>query len=169
MANARRVRAERRATRVSQTTPVGAAGARRSPSPVVNATTGPEVQEQQGSSQPVTEQAEGRTATPSLGRPSGSASRARPEMPHGWRTLAMATELLRYRPAPDRHDDLLQRIEELIAAAGDSTTLDDEMIYILLAPCWISQVEGGDVISSKFPLHGDCKVYRTRRTPRLNK
>ncbi|KAE8797594.1 hypothetical protein D1007_27249 [Hordeum vulgare] len=103
--------------------PIGAAGVRRSPSPVMNAATGPEVQEQQGSSQLVTEQANGRTATLSLARPSRSASRARPEMPHGRRALAMATELLRYRPAPDRHDEWLQRIEELIIAVGDSTAL----------------------------------------------
>ncbi|KAE8784148.1 hypothetical protein D1007_42320 [Hordeum vulgare] len=97
--------------------------ARGSPSPVVNAATGPEVQEQQGSSQPVTELVDGRTATPSLVRPSGSVSRARPEMPHGRCALAMATELLCYPPAPDRHDDWLHRIEEFITAAGDSTTL----------------------------------------------
>ncbi|KAE8795956.1 hypothetical protein D1007_29150 [Hordeum vulgare] len=116
MADARRLPVERRAIRIAQTVPVGAAGARRSPSPVVNAATNPEAQEQQGSSEPATEHVEGRTATPSLARPSGSASCARPEMPHCCRTLAMATELLRYRPAPDRHNDWLHRIEELIAA-----------------------------------------------------
>ncbi|KAE8811434.1 hypothetical protein D1007_11819 [Hordeum vulgare] len=122
MADARPVRTERHATRVAKTAPVGAAGARRSPSPMVNAATGPEVQEQQGSSHPVTEQADGYTTTPLLTRSSGSASHVRPEMPHGRCGLAMATELLRYRPAPDRHDDWLQRIEELIVVAGDSTT-----------------------------------------------
>ncbi|KAE8817894.1 hypothetical protein D1007_04242 [Hordeum vulgare] len=95
-------------------------GACRSPSPVVSAATGPDAQEQQGSSQPNNEQADGRTATPSLVRASGSASHARPKMPHGRRTLAMATRLLRYRPAPDHHHDWLQRIEETVAAAGDS-------------------------------------------------
>ncbi|KAE8783155.1 hypothetical protein D1007_43418 [Hordeum vulgare] len=105
MANARRVRAERRTTHIAQTGPVGAAGTRQSPSPVVNVATGLEAQEQQGSSQPPTEHVDGRTTMPSLARPSGSASRARPGMPHGRRTLAMATELLRYRPAPDSHDD----------------------------------------------------------------
>ncbi|KAE8808982.1 hypothetical protein D1007_14404 [Hordeum vulgare] len=104
MADACRVRAEHSATITAQTVPVGA-GARPSPSPVVNAATGPEAQEQQSSSEPATEMIDGRTATPSLARPSGSASRARPEMPHGCRALAMATELLRYWPAPDRHDD----------------------------------------------------------------
>ncbi|KAE8798044.1 hypothetical protein D1007_26782 [Hordeum vulgare] len=120
MADARRARAERRATRVPQTAPVGPAGARWSP--MANATTGPDAQEQQGSSQPATEQPTGRIATPLLVRASGSASRARPEMPHGRRALAMVTELLRYRPAPDRHNGWLQRIEELVAAAGDPVT-----------------------------------------------
>ncbi|KAE8813252.1 hypothetical protein D1007_09645 [Hordeum vulgare] len=123
MVDARRVRVERRATRIALTAPVGAAGARRSPSRVVNAAIGPEVQEQQGSSQPVTEHVDGRTATPSLARPSRLASRARLEVPHGRRALAMATEMLRYRPAPDRHDDWLQRIEELITADGDLAAL----------------------------------------------
>ncbi|KAE8801352.1 hypothetical protein D1007_23049 [Hordeum vulgare] len=91
-------------------------------SPVVNAAMGPDTKEQQGSCQPATEQADGRTATLSLVRASRSASHARPEMPHGRRTLAMATELLHYRTAPDHHNDWLQRIKELIAAAGDSAT-----------------------------------------------
>ncbi|KAE8766694.1 hypothetical protein D1007_62051 [Hordeum vulgare] len=90
---------------------------------MVNAATGPDAQEQQGSSQPATEPPDGRTATPSLVRASESASRPRSEMPHGWRALAMATELLRYRPAPDRHNDWLQRIEELVVAASNCVTL----------------------------------------------
>ncbi|KAE8770874.1 hypothetical protein D1007_57306 [Hordeum vulgare] len=100
--------------------PVGPAGTRRSPSPMVNAPTGPDANEQQGSSQRTTEQPDSRTATPSLGRASGLASRARPEMSHSPHALAMASELLRYRPTPDRHNDWLQRIEELVAAAGDA-------------------------------------------------
>ncbi|KAE8786327.1 hypothetical protein D1007_39833 [Hordeum vulgare] len=123
MADARRVCAERQATRTAQTVPVCAAGACRSPSPMVNASTGPEAQEQQGSSQPATEHVNSRTATSSLARPSGSASRARPEMPHGPRALTMATELLHYRPTPDRRDDWLHRIEELIAVVDDSAAL----------------------------------------------
>ncbi|KAE8803901.1 hypothetical protein D1007_20161 [Hordeum vulgare] len=82
---------------------------------MANTATGPDTQEQQRSSQPATEQADGRTATPSLVRSSRSASRTRSEMPHGRRGLAMATELLRYQPAPDYHNDWLQRIEELVA------------------------------------------------------
>ncbi|KAE8795950.1 hypothetical protein D1007_29143 [Hordeum vulgare] len=123
MADAHRARIERRAIRVAQTTPVRAAGARRSPSLVVNAATDPKVQEQQGSSQPVTERRDGRTATPSLVRGFGGTSHARSEIPHGRHALDMATELLYYRPAPDRHHDRLQCIEELVAAATDSATL----------------------------------------------
>ncbi|KAE8803456.1 hypothetical protein D1007_20684 [Hordeum vulgare] len=95
LANTHEVHAERRATRIAQTAPVDAAGARRLPAPMVNAAIGPKAQEQQGSSQPTTEPIDGRTAMPSLARPSGSASRARLEIPHGHRMLAMATELLR--------------------------------------------------------------------------
>ncbi|KAE8810326.1 hypothetical protein D1007_13061 [Hordeum vulgare] len=105
MADARRACAKRRATSVAQTAPVGPVGARRSPSPMVNAATGPDAQEQQGSSRPATEQPDGCTATPSLVRTSGSASRARPEMPHGRHVLAMPVDLLCYRPTPDRHND----------------------------------------------------------------
>ncbi|KAE8815686.1 hypothetical protein D1007_06874 [Hordeum vulgare] len=120
MADAFRARAERGATRIAQTAPVDPVGAGRSPSPVVNAATDPDAQEQQGSSKSTTEQANGSTATPLLLWASGSASRARPERPHGQHTLSMAAELLRYRPAPGRHNGWLQRIEELVAAAGDS-------------------------------------------------
>ncbi|KAE8772434.1 hypothetical protein D1007_55570 [Hordeum vulgare] len=123
MDDARRVHVERRATRIAHTAPVGAAGARRSPSPVVNAATDPEAQEQQGPSQPPTEHVDGYPAMPSLVRPLGSASRARPEIPHGRHALAMATELLRYWPTLDRHDEWLHRIEEFIAAADDSAAL----------------------------------------------
>ncbi|KAE8803218.1 hypothetical protein D1007_20994 [Hordeum vulgare] len=99
-------RAERRTTHVAQTAPTDPADVHRSPSPMVNAATGADAKEPQGSSQPATEQTDGRTATPSLVQDSGSASRARPEMLHGRRALAMATELLPYRSAPDRHNDM---------------------------------------------------------------
>ncbi|KAE8819362.1 hypothetical protein D1007_02864 [Hordeum vulgare] len=123
MADAHRARVEHRTTRVAQTAPAGPTGVRWTPSPVVNAATGPVAQEQQGSSQPATEHPDGRTATPWLVRASGSASHARPEMTHGQCALAMATELFRYRPTPDRHNDWLQRIDELVAPAGDSMVL----------------------------------------------
>ncbi|KAE8776009.1 hypothetical protein D1007_51425 [Hordeum vulgare] len=123
MDDARLASAERRATCVAQMAPAGPARVHQSPSPVVNAATGPNAQEQQRSSQPATEHPDGSTATPSLVRASGSASRAWPEMSHGQHALAMATMLLHYRPAPDRHNDWLQRIEELVAAAGDSMVL----------------------------------------------
>ncbi|KAE8784903.1 hypothetical protein D1007_41434 [Hordeum vulgare] len=100
MGDARRARAECPAARVAQTALAGTACARRSPSPVVNAATGLDAQEQWGSSQPDTEHDDSRTTTPSLVRASRASSHARPEMPHGRRALAMATELLRYRPAP---------------------------------------------------------------------
>ncbi|KAE8803220.1 hypothetical protein D1007_20996 [Hordeum vulgare] len=114
MADTCRLRAERHATRISQTAPVGAASARQSPSPVVNPAMGTEAQEQHGFSQPPTEHVDGRTTTSLLARSLGSASCARLEIPHGRHALAMATELLRYQPAPDRHDDWLHCIEEFI-------------------------------------------------------
>ncbi|KAE8787669.1 hypothetical protein D1007_38372 [Hordeum vulgare] len=123
MADARRVCAERRATRIAQTAHVSVTDARRSPSPVVKAANGPEAQEKQGSSQPPTEHVDNRTAIPSLVGPSGWASRTQPELPHGHHALAMAIELLRYQPARDRHDDWLHHIKQLIAVAGDSATL----------------------------------------------
>ncbi|KAE8801335.1 hypothetical protein D1007_23031 [Hordeum vulgare] len=120
MGDAHRARAERRTTRVAQTAPAGSSGARHSPLPVVNAATSPDTQEQKGSSQPATEQANGCTATPSLVRASRLASRAQSEMPRGQRSLSMATELLRYQPSPNYHHDWLQRIKELVAASRDS-------------------------------------------------
>ncbi|KAE8801171.1 hypothetical protein D1007_23197 [Hordeum vulgare] len=123
MADACRARIVRRAAHVDQTTPASPTGARRSPSPVVNVAMGPDAQEQHGSSQPATEHRDGRTATLSLVRASGATSHAWPEMPHDRHALAMATELLRYRPALDHHHDWLQRIEELDVAAGDSAAL----------------------------------------------
>ncbi|KAI4996157.1 hypothetical protein ZWY2020_041298 [Hordeum vulgare] len=105
MAHSRRDRAKYRDERAAQTVPTRPVGMRRSPSPVVNAATSPDAQEQQGSSQPATEHPDGRTATMSFVWASGVASHARSEMPHGRRALAMATELLLYRPAPDRHND----------------------------------------------------------------
>ncbi|KAE8776568.1 hypothetical protein D1007_50770 [Hordeum vulgare] len=123
MDDACRARAERRTTRIAQTAPVGSASARRSPSPMVNAATGLKAHEQQGSSQPAIEQADGRTTTPSLVHAFGPASRAWMEMPHGRRVLAIATKLIRYRLAPGYHNDSLQHIEELVATAGDSAVL----------------------------------------------
>ncbi|KAE8794600.1 hypothetical protein D1007_30639 [Hordeum vulgare] len=107
MADSRHSRAECYATRVAQMAPAGPAGARWSSSTVVNAVTGPDAREKHGSSQTVTKHPDGRTATPSLARASKAASQARPEIPHNRHTLAMATELLRYQPTPDHHDDWL--------------------------------------------------------------
>ncbi|KAE8806749.1 hypothetical protein D1007_17109 [Hordeum vulgare] len=96
MADTHRARAERRATRVAHMALTSPVGAHQSPSLVVNAATGTDTQYQEGSSKPTTEQADARSATPSLVRASTSTSRAGPEMPYGRRTLAMAIELLRY-------------------------------------------------------------------------
>ncbi|KAE8774555.1 hypothetical protein D1007_53036 [Hordeum vulgare] len=116
MADARRACAERRATRVAHITTVGPADARRSPSPMANAATGPDAQEQQGSSELATSSP---TARHSVAPPGFRVGLARPSaVPHGRRALAMATELLRYRTAPGRHDDWPQRIDELVAATG---------------------------------------------------
>ncbi|KAE8782601.1 hypothetical protein D1007_43993 [Hordeum vulgare] len=123
MADARRARAKRRATCVAHTAPLGPAGARWSPSPMVNAATCPDAQEHQGSSRPTIEQPDGRTATSSLVEASWSASRTRPEMLHGRRALVMAVELLRYWLAPDRHNDWPEGIEELVTATSDPTAL----------------------------------------------
>ncbi|KAE8816432.1 hypothetical protein D1007_06036 [Hordeum vulgare] len=120
MADAHQARAEHRATRITQMVATNPAGACRSPLHMMNAAIGPDAQEQQGSSQPATEHLDSRTASPSLVRAFGSASYAQPEMPHGRRAWAMATELLRYRPTPDCHNDWLQRIEELVVIAGGS-------------------------------------------------
>src|SRR3954468_12794632 len=98
MSDARRARAERRAaiaSRVVQTTPVDGRP-RRSPTPAVNAATGPVGNEQQASSQHPSVRRDGRTATPSL-TPAGSSSHAR--------RAPMAQELLRYRPVDDLYED----------------------------------------------------------------
>ncbi|KAE8809427.1 hypothetical protein D1007_13944 [Hordeum vulgare] len=123
MPDAHRARAECRSARIAQTASTGLAGARRSPSHVMNASMVPDAQEQQGSSQPVTEHRDGLTATRSLVQGSGATSHAWSEMPHGRCALAMATKLLRYRPGPDRYHDWLQCIEALVPATGDSAAL----------------------------------------------
>ena len=76
MSDARRARAERRAalaSRVAQTAPFGGRP-HRSPSPAVNAATGPAGDEQQASSQHPSVRQDGCTATPTL-TPAGSSSR----------------------------------------------------------------------------------------------
>ncbi|KAE8783240.1 hypothetical protein D1007_43334 [Hordeum vulgare] len=123
MADARRARAERRATRIAHTTSVGPTGVRRSPSPIENAATGPDVQNSKAPPSRLPSTPTAAPPLPSLVWASGSASRTRPEMLHGRRALAMATELLHYRSVPNRHNNWLQHIEELVAAAGDSAAL----------------------------------------------
>ena len=76
MADARRARAERRATLAAQTAPAGDDAPRRSPSPAANAATGLVGNEQQAASLHPLVRQDGRTATPSL-TPAGSSSHAR--------------------------------------------------------------------------------------------
>ena len=121
MSDARRACAERRAalaSRVAQAAPVSGRP-RRSPSPAVNAATGPAVDEQQASSQHLSVRQDGRTATPSL-TPAGSSSRALRAPMEARAALIAANELLRYRPVDDVYEEWLDRVAELVRAAGGS-------------------------------------------------
>src|SRR3954469_4698962 len=121
MSGARRDRAERRAalaSRVAQTAPVGGRP-RRSPSPAVNAATGPARNEQQASSQHPSVRQDDRTATPSL-TPSGSSSRALRAPLEARAALITANELLRYRHVDDVYEEWLDHVAELVRAAGGS-------------------------------------------------
>ena len=121
MSDARRARVERRATlasRVAQTAPVGGRP-RHSPSPAVNAATGPAGDERQASSQHPSVRQDGRTATPSL-TPAGSSSRALRAPMEARAVLIAANELLRYRPVDDVYEAWLDRVAELVRAAGGS-------------------------------------------------
>src|SRR4051812_49766750 len=121
MSDARRAHAERRAaiaSRVVQTAPVGGRP-RRSPSPAVNAATGPGGNEQQASSQHPSVRRDGRTATPSL-TPAGSSSHALRAPLEARAALIVANELLRYRPVDDVHEEWLDRVAEVVPAAGGS-------------------------------------------------
>src|SRR3954471_16804429 len=121
MAGARRARAERRAalaSRVAQTAPVGGRP-RSSPSPAVNAATGPAGNEQEASSQHPSVRQDGRTATPSL-TPAGSSSRVLRAPMEARAALIAANELLRYHPVDDVYEEWLDRVAELVRAAGGS-------------------------------------------------
>src|SRR3954471_3659650 len=121
MSDARRARAERRAaiaSRAVQTAPIGGRP-RRSPSPAINAATGPVGNEQQASSQHPSARQDGRTATPSL-PPVGSASRALRAPMEARAAHTAATEPLRYRPVDDVYEEWLDRVAELVRAAGGS-------------------------------------------------
>src|SRR3954466_10093501 len=119
MSDARRARAERRAaiaSRVAQTAPVGGRP-RRSPSPAVNAATGPAGNEQQGSSQHPAEQQDGRTAPPSP-TPAGSSSRVLRAPLEARAALIAPNELLRYRPVDDVYEEWLPRLPPPLRRAG---------------------------------------------------
>ena len=62
---------------------------------------------------------DGRTATPSP-TPADSSSHARRAPTDAQAALLMARELLRYRPVDDLYEDWLDRIAELVSAAGGS-------------------------------------------------
>src|SRR3954465_406233 len=114
MSDTRRARAERRASlasRVAQTAPVGGRP-RRSPSPAVNAATGPAGNKQQASSQHPSVRQDGRTPTPSL-TPAGSSSRTLRAPMEAWAALIAANELLRYRPVDDAYEEWVDRVAEL--------------------------------------------------------
>ena len=120
-ADARRARAERRAAlaaHVAQTAPIGGPP-RCSLSPAANAATGPVGNEQQASSQHPSMRRDGRTATPSL-TPAGSSSRAPRAAMEARAALIAANELLRYRPIDDVYEEWLDRVAELVRAAGGS-------------------------------------------------
>ena len=113
MADARRARAERRAAltaHVAQTAPIGGPP-RRSPSPAANAATGPAGNEQQASSLHPSVWQDGHTATPSVTSPVLHLTRA---------ALLAANELLPYRPVDDLYEEWLDRVAELVHAAGGS-------------------------------------------------
>src|SRR3954470_1507762 len=121
MSDARRARAERRAaiaSRAVQTAPVGGRP-RRSPSPAVNAATGPAGNKQQASSQHPSVRRDGRMATPSL-TPAGSSPHALRVPLEARSALIAANELLRYRPVDDVYEEWLDRVAELVRAAGGS-------------------------------------------------
>src|SRR3954470_13446460 len=121
MSDARRARAECRAaiaSRVAQTAPVGGRP-RRSPSPAVNAATGPAGNEQQASSQHPSVREDGRTATPSL-TPAGSSSPALRAPLEARAEFIAAHEHLSYRPVDDVYEEWLDRVAELVRAAGGS-------------------------------------------------
>src|SRR3954471_17425351 len=121
MSDARRGRAERRAAIASCVAQRAPTGGRllRSPSPAVNAATGPAGNEQQALSQHPSVRQDGRTATPSL-TPAGSSSPALHAPLEARAALIAANELLRYRPVNDVYEEWLDRVAELVRAVGGS-------------------------------------------------
>ena len=121
MSDACRACAERLAalaSRVAQMAPVGGLP-HRSSSPAVNAATGPAGDEQQASSQHPSVRQDVRTATPLL-PPASSSSRALRAPMEARAALIAANELLRYRPIDDVYEEWLDRVAELVRAAGGS-------------------------------------------------
>nr|XP_020146628.1 atherin-like [Aegilops tauschii subsp. strangulata] len=98
MANAGRVRAERRAARVAQMALVGNGAPRRSVSPAANAATDPMAHEQQDSLLPHSVWHDGCTATLSPTPTTASSTHARRGPANAQATLLKVSELLHYRP-----------------------------------------------------------------------
>lgn len=123
MADARRVRAESRATLtacITQTAPAGDGAPRRSPSPVANTATGPTAHEQQASPLQSSVRRDGRIVTPSLTPAAASSSDACRGPVNTHAALLMAHELLRYCPTDDLYEEWLYHITELVSAAGEA-------------------------------------------------
>ena len=161
MVDAHRARAERRAalaTRVAQTTPVGGPP-RCCPSPSANAATGSVGNEQQASSLHPSVRRDVCTATPSL-TPAGSSSHARRAPTDARTVLHMAHELLRYRPVDDLYEDWLDRIAELVSAAGGSPV---PSLSLPRAPPAMGDVAHG---APPPPLHQDSALAPRRAAPR---
>src|SRR3954471_19041879 len=121
MSDARRARAERRAAIASRVVQTASVGGRphRSLSPAVNAATDPAGHWQPASSQHPSVRRDGRTATPSL-TPAGSSSHALRAPLEARAALITANELLRLHPVADVYEEWLDRVAELVRAAGGS-------------------------------------------------
>ncbi|KAE8769291.1 hypothetical protein D1007_59137 [Hordeum vulgare] len=112
MADARHVRAERRAARVIVTIPPGPCARRHSVGAKATATD-PASREQQASSVHPSVQQEGRTAM-------ASSSHAHIEWVNTQGALLMVRKLLRYRPAESDYDAWLGRITELVTTTREA-------------------------------------------------
>ena len=166
MSDARRARAKRQAALASciaQTAPVGGRP-RRAPSPAVNAATGPAGDERQELSQHPSVRQDGHTATPSL-TPAGSSSRALRAPMEVRAALITANELLRYRPVDDVYEEWLDRVAELVRAAGGSPAPSVPLHRTAPRPARAMKLRRrpGRLLLKKAPwLQGEWPLGRTR-------
>ena len=119
MADARRARAECRATLAAHVGQTASSGGppRHSPSLAPKVATGLAGHEQQASSLHPSVRCDVRTATPLLSLV-GSSSHARRGPADAQGALLMVHELLRYCPVDDLNEDWLDRIAELVSLLG---------------------------------------------------